>query len=131
MRTPRLLQATTIVLELDPHARIKFPAGVVTDAQAIGLAIHELVVIFVRQVHRFERQLIVWSEPVGRRHIQVERPLIYVTGQKRECLVGHVTPGAKQDFTFRASHVQCQYFPPIALVAPPVAEARQPEMARF
>ena len=34
--------------------------------------------------------------------------LTYASGQQRECLVGYVIPGAKQDFRFRASEADCQ-----------------------
>jgi hypothetical protein len=34
--------------------------------------------------------------------------LTYTSGHKRDCPVGYVTPGAKQDFRFRASEAECQ-----------------------
>ena len=80
-------------------------------------------------LHRVDGQF-VGSVPIdceGRGHVR----LTYASGQKRECLVGYVTPGAKQDYLFRASDMECQYFPPIALVAPPVVELREPSMVRF
>lgn len=47
------------------------------------------------------------SKPIdceGEGHIR----LTYASGHERECLVGYVTPGAKQDFRFRASETECQ-----------------------
>jgi hypothetical protein len=47
------------------------------------------------------------SKPIdceGEGHIR----LTYASGQERDCLVGYVTPGAKQDFRFRASETECQ-----------------------
>jgi len=34
--------------------------------------------------------------------------LTYASGHEGECLVGYVTPGAKQDFRFRASETECR-----------------------
>ena len=34
--------------------------------------------------------------------------LTYASGHERECLVGYVTPGAKQDFRFRATEAECE-----------------------
>jgi hypothetical protein len=34
--------------------------------------------------------------------------LTYASGQERECRIGYVTPGAKQDFKFRAGEAECQ-----------------------
>jgi hypothetical protein len=37
-----------------------------------------------------------------------EIQLFYKEGGPERCLVGYVTPGAKQDFHFRADHSSCQ-----------------------
>ena len=34
--------------------------------------------------------------------------LTHASGHEQDCLVGYVTPGAKQDFRFRASEAECQ-----------------------
>lgn len=34
--------------------------------------------------------------------------LTYASGQEKECRIGYVTPGAKQDFRFRAGESKCQ-----------------------
>ena len=47
------------------------------------------------------------SKPIGCEgsgHIR----LTYASGHEQDCLVGYVTPGAKQDFRFRASEAGCQ-----------------------
>lgn len=34
--------------------------------------------------------------------------LTYSSGQEKECRIGYVTPGAKQNFRFRAGEAKCQ-----------------------
>jgi hypothetical protein len=46
------------------------------------------------------------SRPIdceGEGHIR----LTYASGREQECIVGYVTPRAKQDFRFRASETEC------------------------
>lgn len=49
---------------------------------------------------------------VGRKAIDCEGSgqvkLRYTTGKKHECIVGYVTPGAGQHFSFRATKKGCQ-----------------------
>jgi hypothetical protein len=57
-------------------------------------------------LQRLDGRLFV-SKPInceGRGYIR----LSYLSGREWDCPVGYVTPGAKQDFKFRATEAECQ-----------------------